>query len=72
MPARRLSVVITETAQRNIQKIWSDLARDAGARVADDLYSRIRKRIDELPDFPESWPSRAHVRPHYRIIPASS
>src|SRR5439155_16372561 len=60
-------LVLTDNAKADTAEILDYLAREAGARVAEDFGRRFRATIERLADLPEIGAPRARLGPNIRI-----
>lgn len=72
MPEREVRVVLAAAAIRDIEAIYRRVAEGSGVLVADSVYQDFTQVFERIAAFPESNPSRDHVRPGYRIVPVSA
>jgi toxin ParE1/3/4 len=60
-------LVLTDNAKADTAEILDYLAREAGARVAEDFGRRFRAAIERLADLPEIGAPRSRLGPNIRI-----
>jgi toxin ParE1/3/4 len=63
-----LEVVVLRSAENRLTELGFYIAREAGARVANDYLDRIHATCMALADFPERGRSRDDILPGLRTI----